>query len=347
MSHPFVARLIGSIRRELLDHTFFWTATDLESKLSDYQCYYKEYRTHSGRDGETPVQRAAAGVANINEYPWEKLCRGLFQLPIALDQDFATDKSGAENDPRLDSAQATALVSKLVWGLLVTGSVAILRYVQCTGIACEMYMTEGSSAQAAVLSGITEIRLHGRGGQGNVAATWLLAAAAIREGRFAQAFPAFGAERRGAPVAAFVRIADRRLRRRSQILEPGFLIIQDPGLLAVPDVLNGLHPKGAILVNSDEDSAVLSRRLERTVVALPAGDMARDTLGHPLPNTALLAAFVALTALVSRESLETEVAERFQDKGGEVVARNLDLIAQASAKVVNGQWREAAHAASA
>ena len=55
MSHPFIERLIGSIRRELLDHTFFWTVTDLEKKLLDDQCYYNEYRTHTGRDGATPV----------------------------------------------------------------------------------------------------------------------------------------------------------------------------------------------------------------------------------------------------------------------------------------------------
>jgi hypothetical protein len=83
MSHPFVERLIGSIRRELLDRTFYWTATDLENKLRDYQCYYNEFRTHSGRDSKTPVQLVATEVANINEYRWKSHCRGLFQLPIA------------------------------------------------------------------------------------------------------------------------------------------------------------------------------------------------------------------------------------------------------------------------
>jgi transposase InsO family protein len=83
MSHPFVERLIGSIRRELLDHTLFWTATDLENKLREYQCYYNEDRTHSGRDGTTPVSPESAKVININEYRWQKHCRGLFQLPMA------------------------------------------------------------------------------------------------------------------------------------------------------------------------------------------------------------------------------------------------------------------------
>ena len=83
MSHPFVERLIGSIRRELLDHTLFWTATDLENKLRDYQCYYNENRTHSGRDGATPVNSSSGKVVDINIYRWKKHCRGLFQLPEA------------------------------------------------------------------------------------------------------------------------------------------------------------------------------------------------------------------------------------------------------------------------
>jgi hypothetical protein len=83
MSHPFVERLIGSIRRELPDQTLFWTATDLEKKLRDYQRYYKECRAHTGRDGATPVERNDSTVVNISQYRWEKHCRGLFQLPVA------------------------------------------------------------------------------------------------------------------------------------------------------------------------------------------------------------------------------------------------------------------------
>ncbi len=83
MSHPFVERMIGSVRRELLDQTFFWTTTDLENKLRDYQAYYNEYRCHSSRSGKTPVDSAADHVADIQNYRWKKHCRGLFQLPIA------------------------------------------------------------------------------------------------------------------------------------------------------------------------------------------------------------------------------------------------------------------------
>ena len=83
MSHPFVERLIGSVRRELLDQTFFWTETDLENKLRDYQRYYNESRTHSGRDGETPMESEGKKVIDINDYRWTKHCRGLFELPVA------------------------------------------------------------------------------------------------------------------------------------------------------------------------------------------------------------------------------------------------------------------------
>jgi putative transposase len=83
MSHPFVERLIGSVRREQLDQAFFWTATDLENKLRKYQHYFNECRTHSGRQGATPVDSGSGKVVDINSDRWEKHCRGLFELPVA------------------------------------------------------------------------------------------------------------------------------------------------------------------------------------------------------------------------------------------------------------------------
>ena len=83
MSHPFVERLIGSVRRELLDQTLFWTATDLENKLQDYLCYYNESRAHTGKSGSTPTESIDGNVINITDYRWKKHCRGLFELPCA------------------------------------------------------------------------------------------------------------------------------------------------------------------------------------------------------------------------------------------------------------------------
>jgi hypothetical protein len=83
MSHPFVERLIGSVRRELLDQTLFWTATYLANKLRDYQAYYNEKRCHSSRDGATPDESGRENIIALTDCRWKKHCRGLFQLPVA------------------------------------------------------------------------------------------------------------------------------------------------------------------------------------------------------------------------------------------------------------------------
>lgn len=186
-----------------------------------------------------------------------------------------------------------------------------------------------------------EVRIHGRGGQGNVVAAYLLATAAIDEGHFGQAFPAFGAERRGAPVVAFVRIADRTLRRRNQVLQPDFLIIQDRALLKVPGVLDGLRPGGGILVNTSLDAATLGEQLGHEVVTLPATQLAKTHLGRPVPNTALLAAFLALTEMLPMTALTGALGQKFK---GDILERNLRLIEAAAQQVPAGQWKEMAHA---
>ena len=83
ISHPFVERLIGSIRRELLDHTIFWTAADLERKLIAYQHYFNQHRTHTSLNGRPPVPSANENCAELNRFQWQSHCRGLFELPIA------------------------------------------------------------------------------------------------------------------------------------------------------------------------------------------------------------------------------------------------------------------------
>jgi pyruvate ferredoxin oxidoreductase gamma subunit len=187
-----------------------------------------------------------------------------------------------------------------------------------------------------------EIRIHGRGGQGNVVAAYLLATAAFEDGRYAQAFPSFGAERRGAPVTAFVRIADRPIRRRCEVLEPAYLIIQDEALLHTQDVLNGLLPGGGVLINSNRTSEELSVSVGHSVVALPASSLASEILGKPVPNTALLAAFLNLSGLLPQDALIKALAERFK---GDVLEKNISLIEKAAQLVTPGLWKEEAHAA--
>ncbi len=189
-----------------------------------------------------------------------------------------------------------------------------------------------------------EVRIHGRGGQGNVVAAYLLATAAVDEGHFGQAFPAFGAERRGAPVAAFVRIAERTLRRHNQVLHPDFLIIQDRALLHVPGVLDGLRPGGGILVNTSFDVASVNELLGHAVVTLPATQLAKTHLGKPVPNTALLSAFLALTQMLPMSSLAGALGQKFK---GDILERNLRLIEAAAQQVPSGLWKEMAHASGA
>lgn len=181
-----------------------------------------------------------------------------------------------------------------------------------------------------------EIRIHGRGGQGNVVAAYLIAMAAFEEGRYGQAFPNFGAERRGAPVMAFVRIADKPIQQRNQVLAPAFLIVQDQALLQIPGVTDGLLANGKILVNSNLTSAVISAQLRKEVIAIPAANLAKQVLGRPMPNTALLAAFFSLTGLLSLESLAKVLKHRFKDA---VLEKNLQLIEQAAQQVQAGLWQ--------
>ena len=85
LTHPFVERLIGTIRRECLDRTLFWTAADLEMKLLDFQQYYNGYRAHAGLEGRTPEPSMDSGSAraSVSQYGWRPHCRGLYQTPIA------------------------------------------------------------------------------------------------------------------------------------------------------------------------------------------------------------------------------------------------------------------------
>jgi transposase InsO family protein len=82
LSHPFVERLIGTIRRECLDRTLFWSVRDLDKKLSEFQTFFNDYRTHSSLDGRTPAQNRD-DVATLDSYAWEEHCRGLYQTPTA------------------------------------------------------------------------------------------------------------------------------------------------------------------------------------------------------------------------------------------------------------------------
>jgi pyruvate ferredoxin oxidoreductase gamma subunit len=170
---------------------------------------------------------------------------------------------------------------------------------------------------------VFQVRIHGRGGQGVVTAAELLSVAAFLEGREAQAFPTFGSERTGAPVVAFCRIDDTIIRVREPISEPDAVIVQDPTLLHQVDLFGGLGDDGFVLLNTARTFGELGlgEYVERFAagrcVTVPATDIAREQLGRPLPNAALLGAFAALTNEVSVDSVAAAIRDHFPGSTGE------------------------------
>ncbi len=171
-----------------------------------------------------------------------------------------------------------------------------------------------------------EIRIHGRGGQGSVTAAELLAVAAFADGKFSQAFPAFGVERRGAPVQAFTRINNEPIRLRSQIYEPDYVIVQDPTLLEVVDVASGLKEDGILIINSDFDADKFDIDTKAKIMTVNATKIALDIIGRPIVNTVLLGAFAGATGEIQPESIMEAVKERFPGKVGD---RNAEAIKEA------------------
>ena len=162
-----------------------------------------------------------------------------------------------------------------------------------------------------------EIRIHGRGGQGNVAAAELLSVAAFKDGKFAQAFPSFGAERIGAPVQAFVRIDDKKIRTREDVRTPDYLIVQDSALIETVPVLEGLKPDGLIMVNSDRPPEELNIKTAATIETIPATEIALEIIGRPIPNAVMIGAFCPITGLVSLDAVQEAIMGKFPGKVGE------------------------------
>jgi pyruvate ferredoxin oxidoreductase gamma subunit len=165
-----------------------------------------------------------------------------------------------------------------------------------------------------------QVRFHGRGGQGVVTAAELLASAAFREDRYAQAFPSFGSERMGAPVMSFCRIDDKPIRTREPVSEPDALLIQDPTLLHQAGIVEGLRPDGYVLVNSArgvEDLGLADFAAQhRTgrLLTVPATQLALTHLGRPLPGAPMLGGFAALTGAITLDALLAAITERFTGK---------------------------------
>jgi pyruvate ferredoxin oxidoreductase gamma subunit len=166
---------------------------------------------------------------------------------------------------------------------------------------------------------VKELRIHGRGGPGSVTAAELIAVAAFEGGVFSQAFPAFGVERRGAPVQAFVRFDDKKIRLRSQVYEPDYIIVQDSTLIKDVDVFKGVKPGGIVIVNTEKTPDYKVPEGVRLIV-IDATSIALKAIGLPITNTTLMGAFAAASGEIQFSALENALKHRFP---GELAMKNI------------------------
>jgi 2-oxoacid:acceptor oxidoreductase gamma subunit (pyruvate/2-ketoisovalerate family) len=168
---------------------------------------------------------------------------------------------------------------------------------------------------------LIEIRFHGRGGQGAVVASNLLADAAFREGKYVQAFPYFGVERRGAPVTSFTRIDKNPIKIKSQVYTPNYIIVLDPTLMDVTDVTSGLDKDGVVLINSDKDPKYYNLSFKTATVDATSIAI-ENKLGSkmsPIVNTSILGAFAKISGEVMLESIILAIKENAPSKKEENV----------------------------
>jgi pyruvate ferredoxin oxidoreductase gamma subunit/2-oxoisovalerate ferredoxin oxidoreductase gamma subunit len=155
-----------------------------------------------------------------------------------------------------------------------------------------------------------EIKFWGRGGQGAVTATELLAVAASMGGKYSQAFPFFGVERRGAPVKSFCMIDDKPIRIHQYVYNPKYVVILDASLIGRPDILEGFKKDGIVVVNTEKQKNQLKLKVKNLFV-VDATSIAIKNIGVPIVNTAMLGAFIKATNLVPLDAVKEAIKERF------------------------------------
>jgi pyruvate ferredoxin oxidoreductase gamma subunit len=166
-----------------------------------------------------------------------------------------------------------------------------------------------------------EFRFHGRGGQGAVTSAEILALAAIADGQFAQAFPSFGPERRGAPVVAFARLDKKQIRNRTAVTAPNIVIVLDPSILRIANTSEGLQDGGFQIVNTKKAAADVKAEyeLKGKIVTVDANRIAAEEIGRVITNTTMLGALIRATSAVPRELIVEALKERF----GRIAAGNI------------------------
>ena len=189
------------------------------------------------------------------------------------------------------------------------------------------------------MSNLTEIRWHGRGGQGAKTAALLLADVAFQTGKYVQGFPEYGPERMGAPITAYNRISDTVIRAHSNIYDPQYVVVVDESLLESVDVTSGLKKDGAILVNTEKTKEEIIPHLkgyEGDVYIIDAKKVSMAPLGKYFPNTPLLAAIVKITGIMDEETFLKEMRASFAHKFAakpEVIEGNMAALEMALKEV--------------
>lgn len=163
-----------------------------------------------------------------------------------------------------------------------------------------------------------EIRIHARAGQGAITTATILGQALFLEGKYAYAFPSFGAARMGAPMNAFVRVDASPIRLRSQVYEPDYVIVMDATLMRGFDCFKGFKPDGVAVINEREDLVLPQVKDKQKIYVVPANKIAQEVIGRPIGNTALIGAFAAATGEFDLKSLTEAIKKRFSNKLAEV-----------------------------
>ena len=184
---------------------------------------------------------------------------------------------------------------------------------------------------------MTEVRWHGRGGQGAKTAALLLAEAAIDVGKYAQAFPEYGPERTGAPMRAYTRISDNPIRLHSPVESPDIVLVFDETLIEAVDVTEGLPEGGTILVNTPLSKEEIASRLGKDgykLFVIDAVKVALETIGRPIPNTAMLGALVGATDVLPFDVLVEDLRHKFAKKfSPDIADMNVEAIKRAYEEV--------------
>ena len=172
-----------------------------------------------------------------------------------------------------------------------------------------------------------EVRWHGRGGQGAVTSVELLAVSAIAAGKYAQGFPSFGPERRGAPVAAFTRIDDKKINVRSGIYEPDVVLVLDSSLIGLVNVTDGLKPNGKLIVNTPKSQDEIRQALnyKGKLATVDGTGIARKEMGVPIANTTMIGALLKVIGIMELDAMKEAIEHRF----GRIAQKNLNAMKRA------------------